>query len=93
MEARTKTPMRSDGSSVRDAHEPVEIDMSDPIDRWRYVCPGCRGPNWDRTNNHIWCSTCSNRSQHGADVDAEYYELLDSKTGEKIPWSAFRVVE
>jgi regulation of enolase protein 1 (concanavalin A-like superfamily) len=81
----------TDGSSIEDAPEAVEIDLQDPTDRWRYTCPvGHR--DFSRTNNHVWCYPCARAAEQGVDVDPEYYELLDQKSGETIPWSAVRVV-
>ena len=82
----------TDGSAETDAPEPVEIDRTNASERWRYRCP--RGHvNWDRTNNHIWCQGCRRQHEAGEDVDPEWYELVDAKTGERVPWSAVEVVE
>jgi len=86
----TETKPVTDGSSLEDAHPTVEIDMADDVDRMRYTCPlGHR--NWDRTNNHIWCQSCSRQAAHDDDISPEYYEVLDQATGESIPWSAIRI--
>lgn len=75
----------TDGSSQADTN-PVSIDLSDDLDRMRYRCPNGH-TSWTRTNSHIWCKSCSEAAQQGADVQPEHYELLDAKTNEQIPWS------
>jgi len=84
--------IRTDGSAVEDAPDPVVIDRTDEVDRMRYTCPNGH-TTWDRTNNHIWCRMCRRACEHGEDVDPEHYELLDKATGETIPWSAVRLAE
>ena len=76
------THLRADGSSGEDARRRVVLDRSDPPTRWRFVCPNGHA-DWDPTNNHLWCATCA--ALHG--VDPEYWELLDKKTGETVPWA------
>lgn len=83
--------LRSDGSAQADAQDLVRIDRSG-AGRWRYRCP--RGhTTWDRTNNHVWCRSCRRQSEAGEDVDPEWYEIVDARTGKTIPWSAIEVVE
>jgi hypothetical protein len=82
---------RADGSSELDAREIVQIDRTDTMDRMRYRCPNGH-TRWDPTNNHIWCKSCSEAAQQGADVHPEHWEILDKKTGEEIPWSAVEFV-
>lgn len=90
MHVATKSELQADGSSVADAHPTVEIDLENEADRWRFTCP--RGHHaWDRTNSHAWCHPCSKQAQHDDSVTPEYYELLDQKTGELVPWSAIDV--
>lgn len=84
-------PLATDGSSALDARQRVEIDRDDDLDRMRYRCPNGH-TSWSPTNNHIWCKSCSDAAQHGADVDAEHYAVHDAKTGEEIPWSAVEFV-
>lgn len=48
--------------------------------KWRYRCPNGHA-SWSTTNNHMWCQACSR--QHG--VDPEFWELHDTKTGERVP--------
>jgi hypothetical protein len=72
----------TDGSSPADARR-VVINADDPTARWRWRCPN-RHCDWEPTNNHVWCATCA--SLHG--VDPEYWELVDTKTGERVPWGA-----
>jgi len=83
-------PLAADGSSPLDAQR-VTVDRSDEIDRMRYRCPNGH-INWDRTNSHIWCQSCSRASEHDDSVDPEHWEIIDERTGETIPWSAVRVV-
>ncbi|EMA47951.1 hypothetical protein [Halococcus saccharolyticus] len=48
---------------------------------WRYTCP--RGhTSWEPTNNHLWCATCSRSSD--PEVDPEFWELHDKRTGETV---------
>ena len=86
----SKDVLRGDGSSALDARERVEVDRQRWP--WRWTCP--RGhPNWDRTNNHIWCPGCRREAENGADVDPEHYEIFDKRRDETIPWSAVEIVE
>lgn len=58
---------------------PISIDLSDPLDRYRFTCP--RGhTDWERTNSHFWCRSCAN----GWDVDPVFNELTDRKTRELV---------
>lgn len=61
----------------------VVIDSEDPTARWRWRCPN-RHCDWEPTNSHLWCATCA--SLH--DVNPEYWELLDTRTDERVPWDA-----
>jgi hypothetical protein len=82
----------ADGSAVQDRRAKVEIDRTNKADRWRYRCP--RGhTNWAQTNSHLWCQSCRRQAEAGEDVDPEWYEIVDERTGEKIPWSAVEVRE
>ena len=65
----------------------VRIDRSDVLDRYRFVCPNGH-TTWERTNSHAWCESCANAAQQGADVEPEFYEIHDKRTGESIPYSA-----
>jgi hypothetical protein len=79
-------PLRTDGSSPADAAARVRIDWGDELDRWRYTCPqGHR--DWEPTNSHAWCAACAQAIGHNPDADPEFYELLDQRTGETVPWS------
>lgn len=80
-----------DGSAEADAHDIVEIDRSKPHEKWRWLCPNGHS-DWDRTNNHIWCRTCRQQHEHGADMDPEHYHLLDKKEHRLIPWTRVRVL-
>ena len=72
----------ADGSGPADVRR-VVVDADDPTARRRWRCPN-RHCDWEPTNSHIWCATCA--SMHG--VNPEYWELLDTKTGERVPWGA-----
>lgn len=90
MHVATNAELQADGSSLADAPETVEIDLENEADRWRFTCP--RGHHaWDRTNSHVFCTPCSRAARHDDDITPEYYELLDQKTGEMVPWSAIEV--
>lgn len=82
----------ADGSAATDTHPPVEIDRSIAAERWRYRCPNGH-TDWSPTNSHLWCKGCRRQHEAGDDVDPEHYELVDTRTGETIPWSAVRLVE
>lgn len=70
----------------------VVIDRRDALNRYRFTCP--RGhTTWDRTNNHIWCPSCRQEAEHGADVDPEWFVVLDNQTDEEIPWERVRLAE
>jgi hypothetical protein len=77
-------------NSSRPDHEPVEIDRSGP-ERYRFVCPNGH-PQWDRTNNHIWCPGCRRQAENGADVNPEHWEVYDKNTDETIPWSRITII-
>lgn len=64
-----------------------QIDRSDAIDRFRFVCPAGH-TTWERTNSHGWCAQCSKASKQGADVDPEFYQIWDKKTGDMIDYGA-----
>lgn len=85
--------IRTDGSANTDAHPIVTIDVSDPAERWRYRCPnGHAGKAWTPTNNHLFCTSCRRQMDHDPSISPEHYELLDTKTGESIPFSAIEFV-
>ena len=79
----------ADGSSPEDSPPSVEIDLDDPADRYRYVCPYGH-TSWSRTNSHIHCYSCA---RHHDDVDPEHWHVLDKRTGDEIPWSAVRIID
>jgi phage FluMu gp28-like protein len=84
------TRLATDGSSLDDTRR-VRIDRSQAYERYRYVCP--RGhTDWHPTNSHVWCKGCRRQFEAGEDVDPEYYEILDKKTGETIPYAAVELV-
>lgn len=82
-------PILADGSAQADAPTRVRIDRADDLDRWRYRCPNGH-TTWEPTNNHLWCHKCSQLAD--ADEGPEYYEILDARTDERIPWSAVELV-
>jgi len=84
-------PIVADGSSELDSHPRVRIDRDDPIDRMRYRCPNGH-TSWAPTNSHLWCKSCADAAEHGADVHPEHYAVLDKRTEEEIPWSAVEFV-
>ena len=56
------------------------LRIDDEFEANRLQCPrghGSVGP----TNNHWWCPSCA---RHWDDVDPEFDEVIDTKTGEKI---------
>ena len=79
---------------TRDAQQTTEvvIDRSDALDRYRYTCP--RGhTTFSPTNSHLWCGSCRQENEHGADVDPEWYVVYDKKNDEKIPWENVTLAE
>ncbi|PSQ19577.1 hypothetical protein BRD00_01565 [Halobacteriales archaeon QS_8_69_26] len=61
--------------------EAIEIDADDELDRWRFTCPNGH-TNWEPTNNHVWCATCSRLHE----VDPGYDVLIDRKKDREVPW-------
>ncbi|WP_435364551.1 hypothetical protein [Haloarchaeobius sp. DYHT-AS-18] len=55
----------------------VRVNVDDETDRWRWSCPNGHR-NWEPTNHHFWCQTCSNQP----DADAVFDELRDERTGD-----------
>lgn len=86
-----KSQLVADGSSPEDSHETVEIDRSDPVDRYRYTCPNGH-ISWDKTNNHIWCHSCRKQLEAGDEVEPEHWKVYDKSSGEFVPWTAVKVV-
>jgi hypothetical protein len=72
------------------AQETVKIDRNGP-ERYRFVCPNGH-PQWDRTNNHIWCPGCQRQSEQGADVEPEHWFVYDKRDDERIHWSRVEIV-
>lgn len=72
----------ADGSSERDATR-VVVDREDPTARWRWRCPNGHC-DWEPTNGHLWCASCASLPE----VDPEHWELLDTKTDERVNWGA-----
>jgi len=84
-------PVLTDGSAAADSKPIIQIDRSNPVDRYRYTCPE-GDVDWSPTNNHLWCATCRRKYEHGRDVDPEHYYVVDQKTGEEIPWTRVELV-
>ena len=81
---------RGDPPGDPDPRDTIQIDRTGP-ERYRYTCPNGH-PQWDRTNNHIWCPGCQRQAEQGADISPEHWELLDKKTDETIPWNRVEIV-
>ena len=58
----------------------AQIQITKKAQKWRYRCPNGH-TTWEMTNNHMWCRSCANL----LDVDPEFWELYDQKTGKTIP--------
>lgn len=87
-------PTAADGSAADDRPPTVTINLADPTDRWRYRCPnGHAGTSWSPTNSHLYCYGCRRQMDAGEAVTPEHYELLDTKTGRTIEWSAVEIVD
>lgn len=72
-----------------DLEATTEIDLSDELDRRRYGCP--RGHvNWEPWDSYLWCASCARDCW---DVDPQFDEILDKKTGETIPRARVRFIE
>lgn len=83
----------ADGSAEADSKDEVEIDRSIDVVRWRYTCPKGHS-DWYPTNNHVWCKGCRRAIEAGHDdLEAEYHEILDQRSGETIHWSRIKLVD
>ncbi|WP_245838505.1 hypothetical protein [Natronoarchaeum philippinense] len=61
----------------------MTINTDDDADRWKWVCPqGHR--TWEPTNYHFWCAECAKNWSHNEDLDPEFDELRNKKTGETV---------
>ena len=58
----------------------AKVKITKKSQKWRYRCPNGH-TTWELTNNHMWCRSCANQ----LDIDPEFWELYDSKSGETIP--------
>ena len=58
----------------------ARVQITTESQKWRYRCPNGH-TTWELTNSHMWCRSCANQ----LDVDPEFWELYDQKTGEQIP--------
>lgn len=66
----------------------LQLDTDDPVQRWRYRCP--RGHTaYEPSNHHWYCSECA-RSHN--DVDPEFTELVDKRTGDVYERDDVKVV-
>lgn len=63
------------------------IDLDDDLDRQRYRCPNGHA-RWEAWDSYLYCWSCADTW----DVDPKFDELLDKKTGEKIPRSKVKFV-
>jgi len=62
---------------------------------YRWVCPNGH-PCWERTNSHLWCSSCRRALENDGLMkvqQAEHWEIFDKKDEETIPYSAVRFAE
>jgi hypothetical protein len=55
----------------------------------RYKCPKGH-TSWERVNNHAWCHGCNKARRGDPRVDPEWHELVDTKTGETVPFDELR---
>jgi hypothetical protein len=61
----------------------VTINTDDKTDRWQWVCPqGHR--TWEPTNFHFWCAECAKSWAHNDDLNPEFHELRNKRTGETV---------
>ena len=67
----------------------VEIELDDDADRWRFACPNGHR-SWEPTNGHFWCAQCAQTLSD--DVDPEFYELHDRKTGDLLQREDIRLL-
>jgi Fe2+ or Zn2+ uptake regulation protein len=66
----------------------LTLDTDDPVQRWRYRCP--RGhTRWEPTNHHYFCQECARRHD---DVDPDFEELIDKKTGNEYERDEVEIV-
>jgi len=79
--------LHADGSAPADAQR-VEVNRKEEPYRWR--CPNGHS-SWDRTDSHLWCASCSRSPD--PDLNPEHWELLDTKTGETVPYAAVELVD
>lgn len=64
----------------------------------RWECPAGH-KSWERINAHVFCHACSQERHLNPEVDPEWDELRDTRTGElvafaelKIEWPPFEKV-
>lgn len=68
--------------------EKCTINLENPSDRWRYVCPRLHR-TWEPSNHHFDCQRCSRMR----DVDAAFDELVDLQSGEHLKRGEVRLVD
>lgn len=84
--------LASDGSAEADvANDVLQINLENTRDRWRYRCPYGH-VEWEPTNRHGWCRACARNVDHDDEADPEFWEILDTKSGELIDWADIDVV-
>jgi protein-arginine kinase activator protein McsA len=67
----------------------MEIKLDDDADRWRFACPNGHR-SWEPTNGHFWCAQCA--KTFADDLDPEFSELRDRKTGELLERDEVRLL-
>lgn len=78
--------MSQTGNTPRDPR--LTLDTDDELQRWRYRCP--RGHSqFEPTNHHWWCAACASSHE---DIDPEFTQLVDKKTGESYERDEVRVL-
>lgn len=70
-------------------HDVVQINATQQ-DKWRYRCPR-RHSDWHVINGVLLCRTCQRHANNGKQVDPNFREVLDTKTGDRIPRDRIRI--
>lgn len=55
----------------------------------RYECPAGH-KSWERINDHAWCHACSRDCAANDDADPEWYDLVDTRTGERVAFAELK---
>jgi hypothetical protein len=74
----------ADGSGAGDVRPRLAVDRE--REPYRLRCPNGH-TDWEPTNSHAWCRSCSRQSRNGGDVDAEHWELFDAKRDETVSYA------